>query len=50
MCRADPAANGKNPLQSGIAGAREHLRAIRIEFVAFNVSVGIDVQNLPRYL
>src|SRR6478672_6782126 len=45
--RASTTADGKNALQSSLAGACQHLGAVRIEFVAFNVSVGIDVQSGP---
>src|SRR5215831_1164302 len=39
------AADGENALQSGFTRAREHFCAIRVEFVAFNVGVGIDVHT-----
>ena len=47
MSRAGAAADGKNALQPGFAGARQHLGAIGIEFVAFKMSVRIDVQSVP---
>jgi hypothetical protein len=38
-----PAANGENALQACFSRTTEHLSAVRIELVAFDVSVGIDV-------
>src|SRR6266853_72060 len=47
---AGAAADGKNALQASLAGTGKHLKAVRIEFVSFNVGVGIDVQKRPRCL
>src|SRR5258707_2354615 len=48
--RSSATANGQNALQAGFAGAGEHFVAIAVEFVAFQMSVGIDVQECsPRY-
>src|SRR5258708_21094533 len=43
--RSSATANGKNALQAGFAGAGEHFGAIAVEFVAFQMSVGINVQE-----
>jgi hypothetical protein len=40
------AADGQNALQSGSAGAFEHLSAVGIEFMALKMGVRIDVQVL----
>ena len=45
---AGAAADGKNALQSGFAGAGQHFGAIRIEFVAFKMSVRIDVHQISE--
>jgi len=39
------AADGENALQACFPRASEHLSAVRIEFVAFNVGVRIDVHD-----
>jgi hypothetical protein len=43
--RTGAAADGENPLESSIVRALEHLGTIRVELVAFYVSVGIDVHE-----
>jgi hypothetical protein len=42
--RAGPAADGKNPLQTGFTSARQHVSAISRELFTFNVGVRINVQ------
>jgi hypothetical protein len=46
---ACPATDGKNSFQAAFASASKHLRAVRIEFVAFQMGVGIDVHGSRRY-
>src|ERR1041385_8153833 len=44
--RPGAAADGQNALQSGFTRACEHICAIRIEFVAVNVGVRVNVHQL----